>query len=277
VNSSILLTAWKQSNSLPIPLAVAWSQDVVISHLKVLTYNIHKGFNTGNQRFVLEDIRHVLELEHPDVVFLQEIHGETQRYKRKRRDVPDVPQFEYLADRLWPHYAYGKNAIYRKGHHGNAILSKYPFTFWENIDVSNNAYASRSILHGVISIPGCDKPLHTLCVHMGLLEAERKRQVETLVQRIESHIPHDEPLVIAGDFNDWKTTAEHQFEEALDLKELFVEMTGRHAKTFPVWMPVLPMDRIYYRGITPVSCTRHASGPWRTLSDHAALAGVYAL
>ncbi|KJS08311.1 MAG: hypothetical protein VR73_05640 [Gammaproteobacteria bacterium BRH_c0] len=246
-----------------------------MTDFKVITYNIHKGFNTGNQRFVLAQMRELLESEHADIVFLQEIHGETRRYKKKRGSFPDVPHFEYLADRLWPHYAYGKNAIYKKGHHGNAILSKFPFTFWENIDISDHVYASRSILHGIIELPGRAVPLHTLCVHMGLLESERRRQLDTLMERIQSHIPRDEPLLIAGDFNDWKSRIENRMEADLGVKELFVELTGRHAKTFPVWMPILPMDRIYYRGVTPAACTCLASGQWRTLSDHAALSGSF--
>jgi endonuclease/exonuclease/phosphatase family metal-dependent hydrolase len=244
--------------------------------LKVLTYNIHKGFTSGNQRFVLSQMRDILEQEHADIVFLQEVHGHTLRYRKKLGEFPDIPHFEYLADKLWPHYAYGKNAIYKKGHHGNAILSKYPFSFWENIDVSNHRLASRSILHGVIELPG-KPPLHTLCVHMGLFQAERARQLDTLIQRIESHVPHDEPMLIAGDFNDWKKRAEAHFEEDLDVKELFAELTGRHAVTFPVWFPLLAMDRIYYRGMRPLSCACLDSGPWRKLSDHAALSGTYAL
>jgi endonuclease/exonuclease/phosphatase family metal-dependent hydrolase len=244
--------------------------------LKVITYNIHKGFSTGNQRFVLSQIRELLEEEHPDLVFLQEVHGATQRYRNKMGKFPDVPHFEYLADKLWPHYAYGKNAIYRKGHHGNAILSKYPFIFWENIDVSNHRLASRSLLHGIMELPG-GKPLHTICVHMGLFQAERSRQLDTLIERIESHVPHDEALIIAGDFNDWKKIAEQHFEEDLDVKELFEELTGSHALTYPVLLPILAMDRIYYRGIEPISCSCLNTGPWRRLSDHAALCGVYKL
>ena len=243
--------------------------------IKVLTYNIHKGFTTGNYRFVLEQIRQLLHEEEADIVFLQEVHGQTMRYKRKRRDFPDVPHFEYLADTLWPHYAYGKNAIYKKGHHGNAILSRFPFKFWENIDISNHRLASRSILHGIVELPGKELPLHTLCVHFGLFKMERRRQLDALIDRIENHVPHNEPLLIAGDFNDWKREAEEHFEEDLEVKELFAEIRGRHARTFPVWLPLLSMDRIYYRGITPVSCACLDSGPWRTLSDHAALTGVY--
>ena len=33
---------------------------------------------------------------------------------------------------------------------------------------------------------------------MGLLESERRRQVDTLMERIQSHIPRDEPLLIAA-------------------------------------------------------------------------------
>ena len=75
----------------------------------------------------------------------------------------------------------------------------------------------------------------------------------------------------------WKRKAEEHFEEDLDVKELFEELTGRHARTFPVWLPMLPMDRIYYRGVEPVNCACLDSGPWRRMSDHAALTGTYRL
>lgn len=245
--------------------------------LKVITYNIHKGFNTGNMRFVLARIREMLEEEQADVVFLQEIHGHTERHQRKRRGFPDVPHFEYLADRLWPHYAYGKNAIYRSGHHGNAILSKYPFKFWENIDAARYSFTSRSILHGIIELPGRAQPLHTLCVHFGLRETARRKQLDLLIERIANHIPQDEPLIIAGDFNDWRSNAAKHFEEDLEVKELFEQLTGRHARTFPAWYPLLPMDRIYHRGVEPVACSCLSGRSWRALSDHAPLSGTYRL
>ena len=43
--------------------------------LKVLTYNIHKGFNVGNQRFVLHQIRDALIAADADLLFLQEMQG----------------------------------------------------------------------------------------------------------------------------------------------------------------------------------------------------------
>ncbi len=247
--------------------------------INVLTYNVHKGYASGRPRFVLEHMRTLLAESHADVVFLQEIHGEASGKRHIRADYPDRPHFEYLADQAWPHYAYGRNAIYRRGDHGNAILSKYPFVSWENIDVSLFPRSSRSILHGVIELPasGRDRPrrLHTLCVHFGLLELERQAQLQTLIDRIESHVPHSEPMILAGDFNDWRAKAELKLMRHLDLQELFINQRGRHARTFPVWWPILPMDRIYYRGVEALgaSCLNH--GPWRSLSDHAALFGQF--
>ena len=247
--------------------------------IRVLTYNIHKGYSSGNRRFMLDSMRQRIAETGADIVFLQEIHGEAIKSERQQKkfSYPDQPHFEYLADQSWPHYAYGRNAIYRKGDHGNAILRKFPYTSCENIDVSIFPRSSRSILHGVIEIPGGKTPLHTLCVHLGLLEQERREQLQALTDRIDSHVPRNEPLIIAGDFNDWRRRAENHLRSDLDLDELFVKLKGRHAKTFPVWAPVLSVDRIYYRGVTPLSCQRLGSGHWRDLSDHAALLGEFGL
>jgi len=247
--------------------------------IRVLTYNVHKGYSSGNRRFMLESMRKRIGETQADIVFLQEVHGTAIKSARKKKkfSYPEQPQFEYLADQAWPHYAYGQNAIYRKGDHGNAILSKYPFSSWENIDISIFPRSSRSILHGVIDLPGHCAPLHTLCVHLGLLERERRVQLRALTDRIDSHVPHDEPLIIAGDFNDWRRQAENHLRHDLALEELFVKLEGRHARTFPIWAPFLSVDRVYYRGLKPVSCQCLRSGHWRDLSDHAALLGEFQL
>ncbi len=112
--------------------------------LRVLTYNIHKGFNVGNRRFVLHQIREALIAADADLLFLQEMQGEHQRHEKKILDWPVLSQLEFIADNTWPFHAYGKNAIYNAGHHGNAILSKFPFEHWENINVSPFPWASRS-------------------------------------------------------------------------------------------------------------------------------------
>ena len=247
------------------------------NQLRVLTYNIHKGFNINNRRFVLHQIRDALIDTDADLMFLQEMQGEHSKHQKNVHDWPDHSQSEFLASGGWPHYVYGKNATYSAGHHGNAILSKYPLEFWENINVSPFPWASRSLLHAVIRMPAIEKCVHVVCIHFGLMGAERRRQAEILCKRIDSHVPHDAPLIVAGDFNDWMGLIERRFHDHLQLKEVFHTTHGKHARTFPAWMPVLPMDRIYYRGLDPVVCNRLGHTPWRSLSDHAPLSATFQL
>lgn len=239
--------------------------------IKVLTYNIHKGFSIGNLRFILHEIKDLLRHIDADVIFLQEIHGERNISNNRFDDWPNNNQLEFLADEVWHHHAYGKNAIYQSGHHGNAILSKHPFVEWENIDVSTMRSASRSLLHGTIQIPNIDQKINIICVHLGLFERERERQLLTLVKRISSHVPSDEPLIIAGDFNDWRGRAEYYLHHDLGVKEVFKNAQGFNARTFPAWLPMLSMDRIYFRGLEVVDCSHLNGKPWRRLSDHTPL------
>ncbi|MGZ3709925.1 MAG: endonuclease/exonuclease/phosphatase family protein, partial [Bdellovibrionota bacterium] len=64
-------------------------------------------------------MRDALRAERADLVFLQEVLGEHEIHSRTVQGWPAGPQFEFLADELWPHFAYGKNAAYSAGHHGN--------------------------------------------------------------------------------------------------------------------------------------------------------------
>jgi endonuclease/exonuclease/phosphatase family metal-dependent hydrolase len=244
--------------------------------LKVLTYNIHKGFAPRKVRFVLHQIKDALASIHPDLIFLQEIQGEHIKHEKIIENWPDESQFEFLADELWPHYAYAKNAIYKKGHHGNAILSKYPIVAWENIDVSLHRRASRSLLHATIQLPN-NQLLHAICTHLGLFKIEREKQLVTLCNRIEAHVPHVEPLIVAGDFNDWRGHAEDHMEIDLGLEEVFKTMTGHHAKSFPAKRPTLQVDRIYFRKLNAELCTLLNKEPWKDLSDHLPLYAEFSI
>ncbi|WP_394752241.1 endonuclease/exonuclease/phosphatase family protein [Crenothrix sp.] len=245
--------------------------------LTVVTYNIHKGFSPGNRRFVLHQIRTALLSVDADVLFLQEMQGEHQGHEQRINDWPDCAQVEFLAKEAWPHYAYSKNATYSNGHHGNAILSKFPLLSWENINVSSFRQASRSLLHGVIDTPKTHKPIHIICIHFGLFAIERQRQIAILCDRIDSHVPHDAPLIVAGDFNDWTCVAEDYFSKHLNLQEAFYSLHSCRPRTFPAWLPFLSVDRIYYRGLQPLSCERLMHAPWRNLSDHVPMIATFQL
>jgi len=232
----------------------------------VLTLNIHKGFSTTQRHFTLENIRNCLRDSKATVVFLQEVVGEHSRLARKIPGWPESNQLEFLADSVWSHHAYGKNAIYQYGHHGNAILSEIPFKSWNNVDVSLFNYSQRGILHGVTA-----NDLHLLCVHFGLFESERRSQAGKLVDYIRNNIPEEAPLILAGDFNDWRKSIHLRLTRELRLSDAHQQLNNRMASTYPSIRPFLPMDRIYLRGFHVKSCNIMKTAEWRRLSDHCAM------
>ncbi|MNT58730.1 hypothetical protein D3C72_1961890 [compost metagenome] len=84
--------------------------------------------------------------------------------------------------------------------------------------------------------------------------------------------PADEPVVLAGDFNDWRNRAHEVLEREAGLKEVFVQAFGRAVRTFPASMPLLALDRIYVRNAAVHSPLALPKKPWDKLSDHAPLA-----
>jgi endonuclease/exonuclease/phosphatase family metal-dependent hydrolase len=234
--------------------------------VRILSYNIHKGFTVGNLGFVLDGIKRSIREVHADLVFLQEVMGEGGGGGGKQAH----PQFEYLADQVWPHFAYGKNAVYSSGNHGNAILSKFPIRAWENIDISPSRIERRGILHATLELPD-GSSFHALCTHLALMEKDRAQQIGHLAERVRGSIPPGDRMVLAGDFNDWRENSSASLRERAGLREAFETLHGSHARTFPSWWPRLRLDRIYYRGLEPVSAEVLTGSPWNRLSDHAAL------
>lgn len=247
------------------------------NQFRVLTYNLHKGFSATNKYFILHQIRDALEETDADILFLQEMQGEHKEHEQTHKNWPKTSHTEFLAENAWPHSAYAKNAVYSVGHHGNAILSKYPLQSWENINVSPFSWASRSLLHGVTLLPETGKELHIICIHLGLIGFERRRQIEVLCKHIDKNVPDDAPLIVAGDFNDWTGQAEKRFFQHLELKEAYRTLHNRYARTWPAWLPVLTMDRIYYRGLQAVHCERPPHSLWNKLSDHTPLIATFEL
>jgi endonuclease/exonuclease/phosphatase family metal-dependent hydrolase len=164
--------------------------------------------------------------------------------------------------------AYGKTSVFDHGHQGNAILSKHPIVSFENIDISTNAIESRSLLHAVIEVPGIRNPVHCVCVHLNLLRRGREMQLKQICRRVTASVGGSDPLVLAGDFNDWQQRASGVLARELGIKEVFLDQTGAHAVTFPMKYPVLPLDRVYARGLSMVGGQALMGRPWDTLSDH---------
>ena len=240
-------------------------------NLQVATYNIHKGFSQFKRRMVLHELRDRLRESSADIVFLQEVQGAHSLHARRYEDWPAAPQYEFLADTVWSEYAYGRNAVYDHGHHGNAILSRYPIVAMENQDISTHAFERRGLLHCEIKLPGIDLKIHCLCVHLALHEHGRKQQVCAIIDRIRAMVPEDEPMIVAGDFNDWRNRVAHRLADELGMREAFRDHRGRSARSFPSSLPIFRLDRIYVRGFNVQNTYVHHGHPWSKISDHAML------
>ena len=240
--------------------------------IKVMTVNIHKGFTFFNRKFILHELREAVRAVGADVVFMQEVAGTHATHSDKFDNYPDTPHYEFLADSIWPEFAYGRNAVYTNGHHGNAMMSKFPIISHENRDVSISGPERRGLLHCVLQMPDQRPNVHAVCVHLGLLESHRRQQLDLLCEMVRDDVPVNAPLVVAGDFNDWRQRAHAQLAEGAGLHEVFVQAQGSAARTFPARLPMLSLDRIYVRNAVAHAPMVLPRKPWSHLSDHAPLA-----
>jgi endonuclease/exonuclease/phosphatase family metal-dependent hydrolase len=267
--------------------------------IRVATYNIHKGVSSIRSTPRVLALKKAIALFKADIVFLQEVQGRHDRYSaqfgeesRGRKHWPETAQHEFFAGESH-HSAYGMNAVYDHGHHGNALLSKFPIADTRNHDVSDHAYEQRGILHCVLETP--KGKVHCYVVHLGLFESGRGRQAQALIDAVKESAPNGEPVIIAGDFNDWRNTLSDKLRKELGVVEVFDQLNprsvlgdlvrtlaGRKAKvtparTFPAALPWFRLDRIYVRGFKVESAEVLHGTLWAKLSDHAPIVATLKL
>ena len=259
--------------------------------IRVATYNIHKGVSALRSQPRVIALKKAIAQFNADIVFLQEVQGRHDLYlsrygcqTRGHRHWPEAAQHEYFAGESH-HCAYGMNAVYDHGHHGNALLSAFAIEDTRNHDVSDHAYEQRGILHCVLDTPA--GKIHCYVVHLGLFEGSRGRQTELLIEAVNQSAPNGEPVIIAGDFNDWRNTLSDRLRRSLGVVEVFDELGPRNAlgelvrslarrpprvapaRTFPAALPWFRLDRIYVRGFHVLSGKVLHGSLWARLSDHA--------
>jgi endonuclease/exonuclease/phosphatase family metal-dependent hydrolase len=267
--------------------------------IRVATYNIHKGVSSIGARPRVLALKKAIALFEADVVFLQEVQGKHEKYLAKfgeeslgHRHWPETAQHEFFAGESH-HSAYGMNAVYDHGHHGNALLSKFPIADQRNHDVSDHAYEQRGILHCVLKTPAGQ--VHCYVVHLGLFESGRGRQTQALIEAVKASAPNNEPVIIAGDFNDWRNTLSAKLRDKLGVVEVFDQLDKGSAlgglvrslvgaapkvtpaRTFPAALPWFRLDRIYVRGFKVETAEVLHGTLWAKLSDHAPIVATLQL
>lgn len=230
--------------------------------IKILSYNIHKGFSLGNRGFILNDIRNAIREVNADILFLQEVVGD----HTKLQQLETAAQFEFLADSVWSHYAYGKNAIYTEGHHGNAILSKFPIVEWKNKSISTNRFEQRGFLKTKINIPEMNKDIIIANTHLDLTQRGRDLQSNIIIDELAPL--EDQTWIMVGDFNDWNKKIAKKIKNHLNVVEAYEEIHGKFPLTYPSLVPMLSLDRIFLNNCRVLEAKTLTGKIWRSLSDH---------
>jgi endonuclease/exonuclease/phosphatase family metal-dependent hydrolase len=226
--------------------------------MRLLTYNIHKGVGT-DRRYRLERVVAVIAAEAPDLICLQEVD---RNCRRSRHDDQPALLAERLGAAAWE---YQLNAPHGEGGYGNLLLSRWPLREVRAVALRHRRRVPRGAQLAVAETP--DGPLHVIHVHFGLSERERRWQAAQLLEHPDLRAASDLPTVIAGDFNDWRNQLGKRF---------FLPCGFRHAtaparrhRTFPAFMALASIDKIFYRGPLLGVGTRVVRGrAARRASDH---------
>ncbi|HEX7375615.1 MAG TPA: endonuclease/exonuclease/phosphatase family protein [Pirellulales bacterium] len=221
--------------------------------MRLLTYNIHKGIGGRDQRYRLDRVCDVIEEENPDLLCLQEVSQQARRCGHDDQARLLVDYFHAVG------HIYQRNHCRGNGGYGNLIVSRWPLVKHHQISLRFGDRKLRGAQMVVVDTP--EGPLHLVNWHLGLAEVERRWQVDHLLTHALFRESADLPTIIAGDTNDWRNTlahgsfAAHHFQTSTAPPSRF--------RTFPAWMALGALDKVFHRGDISV---RHA----RVISSHLA-------
>jgi endonuclease/exonuclease/phosphatase family metal-dependent hydrolase len=192
--------------------------------LRVASWNIHKAVGTDRRRDAERVLAGIAALQ-ADILALQEADF-------RLGDRPSaLPRERITALTGLEALPIGRNAV-SLGWHGNALLARpgIHLTGLDRLDLPGHEPRGAVIVD--LDTP---MPLRVVAVHLGLLRAARRSQLDAIRIALQRHPAR--PTVILGDFN------EHSRRVGLGrIATPFVILPT--AATFPSRKPFLPLDRI---------------------------------
>ncbi len=241
------------------PLAAA----VAAPFFTVATYNIHACVGV-DRRYDPARIAAVLREIDADIACLQEVDA-------RRGVAPYATQWAYLGE------ATGRKVVLGAGGHDrprrlcNAILTRFPVLAARAVDLTVFGHWPRGAVDADLMVG--DRVLRVVAAHFGLHAGERVLQANRLMAALGEPAggglgpPH--AVLLMGDLNEWRgrSGAIRTLDRRLG--------PSAAPRTFPSWMPMLPLDRIYAAGGAALrEVTVHRSPLARLASDHLPLVAV---
>jgi endonuclease/exonuclease/phosphatase family metal-dependent hydrolase len=222
--------------------------------LVVGSYNVH-GCVGLDRRYDVQRVAGVIRELGCDAVGLQEVDGRPGAQS-------DSMQLQDLAA------ATGMTAIAVSTHtvtpprfrKTNALLTRREVRSMRSYDLTCGSHEPRSALDVELLVEG--RAVRVVVTHLGLGGHERRYQVKKLLTAL-SDIPASQAVVLLGDFNEWLPVGR-------PLRWLHGALGGAPSgRSFPVWAPLLALDRIWSRPPGSVHTFEvHKSPTARVASDH---------
>jgi len=227
--------------------------------VRVITYNIRKGKGAnGRSQIGMRQLGEALADHAGDLVLCQEVFHADGDPELER-------QSPALARALDREAYYGANKFRRVGHHGNATFTRFVVQRMQNHDLSTNRIERRGALHLTVEHQG--QRVHVFNVHLGLNRWQRGAQISQLARIMRESCNASDPIVLAGDFNDWNFQLDRRLVGELGFHNALADVPDG-GPTWPAGRPLLTLDRIYLRNLRASSAGRLSGKPWSELSDH---------
>jgi endonuclease/exonuclease/phosphatase family metal-dependent hydrolase len=234
-----------------------------VSSVRVATYNIHTCIGV-DRRYDPGRIGTVLREIDADIACLQEVAA--RRGSDRHHD-----QWVYLGEVTGHHVITGMGIRERLGRFGNAILTRFPVLTARAIDLSVSGYEPRGAIDADLLIG--DRVLRVIATHFGLHAVERRLQANRLMAVLGESLAANrrtaDAVLLMGDLNEWRGRS-----GAIRLLDRRLGPSAA-ARTFPSWLPVLALDRIYAEGPAVLRDVHVYRSPLaRHASDHLPLVGT---
>jgi len=233
-----------------------------IPSVRVVTYNIHSCVGV-DRRYDPSRISTVLQEIDADIACLQEVAA-------SRRSERHADQWAYLGVATGCRVVTGTGVCQPRLRFGNAILSRFPVLAARLIDLTVAGHEPRGAIDADLLIG--ERVLRVIATHFGLHAAERRQQANQLMAALREPLPakrrEAHAVLLMGDLNEWRGRrgAIRSLDRSLG--------PSAAAPTFPSWMPVLALDRIYADGPAVLSDVGVYRSPLaRLASDHLPLVG----
>ena len=215
----------------------------------VASYNIHKWVGIDGV-FDPERITMVIKELKAEIVGVQEIDSLFRTKKNWAGMISEKSGMEVVL---------GPTRRNNGGHFGNALLTSYPVQDVRRIDLSVFGRSPRGALDVDLLVKG--ETIRVIVAHLGLGLSERRKQIRRLLDIFCSE--RDKMEIMLGDFNEWVPVGN----PLCRIHDFFGKSPP--LRTYPSFMPVLPLDRIWVRPVESlVSLSRHKTALSRKASDH---------